>query len=379
MKIKRWHVWLGLFISAVFLWLAFREVDFTLVWEKLKTTNLTYVLLGIASYFISLFIRTWRWRVLLLPMKPISVLRLFPVLSAGYMANNVYPARAGDILRTVLLRRKEDVPISASLATIIVEHLFDGIAILALVLLNLGQLTRFAPNSQWLAIIEKGAFWLGLVFGLVLLIFIFLVILPEKMRVVSDWVINRLVPTRLREELKNIIIKFSDGLRVLRSPLQSLLVLLQSVTIWIVETGLYWGVMKAMGFDLAFQSLLLIVGVVNLVLLVPAAPGGLGTFDAATKSMMEVFGVSPENALSYALLLRAALWVPVTLVGAFFFVKEGFSLTTDLDSIREEISARAGPPGWVRAANKENHDRHQTKSCCDWRRVCRVKRSLRPE
>ncbi len=94
--------------------------------------------------------------------------------------------------------------------------------------------------------------------------------------------------------------------------------------------------MKAMGFDLAFQSLLLIVGVVNLVLLVPAAPGGLGTFDAATKSMMEVFGVSPENALSYALLLRAALWIPVTLVGAFFFVKEGFNLTIDLDSIQEE-------------------------------------------
>ena len=336
MKIKRWHVWLGLFISAVFLWLAFREVDFTLVWEKLKTTNLTYVLLGIASYFISLFIRTWRWRVLLLPMKSVSVLRLFPVLSAGYMANNVYPARAGDILRTVLLRRKEDVPISASLATIIVEHLFDGIAILALVLLNLGQLTNFAPSSQWLSIIEKGAFWLGLVFGLVLLIFIFMVIFPEKMRVVSDWVINRLIPTRLREPLKNIIIKFSDGLRVLRSPLQSLLVMVQSVTIWVVETGLYWGVMKAMGFDLAFQSLLLIVGVVNLVLLVPAAPGGLGTFDAATKSMMGVFGVSPENALSYALLLRAALWIPVTLVGAFFFVKEGFNLTIDLDSIQEE-------------------------------------------
>ncbi|HZK17439.1 MAG TPA: lysylphosphatidylglycerol synthase transmembrane domain-containing protein, partial [Anaerolineaceae bacterium] len=211
-----------------------------------------------------------------------------------------------------------------------------GIAILALVLLNLGQLTNFAPSSQWLSIIEKGAFWLGLVFGLVLLIFIFMVILPEKMRVVSDWVINRLIPTRLREPLKNIIIKFSDGLRVLRSPLQSLLVMVQSVTIWVVETGLYWGVMKAMGFDLAFQSLLLIVGVVNLVLLVPAAPGGLGTFDAATKSMMGVFGVSPENALSYALLLRAALWIPVTLVGAFFFVKEGFSLTTDLDSIQEE-------------------------------------------
>lgn len=336
MKIKRWHVWLGLIISAIFLWLAFRKVDFTLVWQQLRTANLAYVALGIVAYFLALFIRTWRWKVLLLPMKRISLLRLFPVLSAGYMANNIYPARAGDLLRTVLLRKKEEVPISASLATIIVEHLFDGIAILALVLLNLGQLTNFAPNSQWVGIIETSAFWVGLVFGLILLVFVSMVLLPEKMHRFTTWVINHLVPAKLREPVGGIIEKFTVGLRVLRSPLQSLLVMLQSVMIWVVEAGLYWGVMKAMGLQLSFQSLLMVVGIVNLVLLVPAAPGGLGTFDAATKSMMELFGVSPENALSYALLLRVALWLPVTLVGAFFFVKEGFGLTTDLQSIQEE-------------------------------------------
>ena len=336
MKIKRWHVWLGLIISAIFLWLAFRKVDFTLVWQQLRTANLAYVALGIVAYFLALFIRTWRWKVLLLPMKRISLLRLFPVLSAGYMANNIYPARAGDLLRTVLLRKKEEVPISASLATIIVEHLFDGIAILALVLLNLRQLTNFAPNSQWVGIIETSAFWVGLVFGLILLVFVSMVLLPEKMHRFTTWVINHLVPAKLREPVGGIIEKFTVGLRVLRSPLQSLLVMLQSVMIWVVEAGLYWGVMKAMGLQLSFQSLLMVVGIVNLVLLVPAAPGGLGTFDAATKSMMELFGVSPENALSYALLLRVALWLPVTLLGAFFFVKEGFGLTTDLQSIQEE-------------------------------------------
>lgn len=336
MKIKRWHVWMGLIISAIFLWLAFRKVDFSLVWEQLKTANLTYVALGIVAYFVTLIVRTWRWKVLLLPMKPVSLLRLFPILSAGYMANNIYPARAGDLLRTILLRKKEGVPISASLATIIVEHLFDGIAILALVLLNLGQLTSFAPNSQWVGIIEKSAFWVGLIFGLILLVFIGMVLLPEKMHGFTTWVINHLVPTRFREAIGGIIEKFTDGLRVLRSPLQSLLVMAQSVLIWVIETGLYWGVMKAMGFNLNYQSLLLVVGIVNLVLLVPAAPGGLGTFDAATKSMMELFGVSPENALGYALLLRVALWLPVTLVGAYFFVKEGFGLTTDLQSIQEE-------------------------------------------
>lgn len=336
MKIKRWHVWLGLIISAIFLWLAFRKVDFTLVWQQLRTANLAYVALGIVAYFLALFIRTWRWKVLLLPMKRISLLRLFPVLSAGYMANNIYPARAGDLLRTVLLRKKEEVPISASLATIIVEHLFDGIAILALVLLNLRQLTNFAPNSQWVGIIETSASWVGLIFGLILLVFVSMVLLPEKMHRFTTWVINHLVPAKLREPVGGIIEKFTVGLRVLRSPLQSLLVMLQSVMIWVVEAGLYWGVMKAMGLQLSFQSLLMVVGIVNLVLLVPAAPGGLGTFDAATKSMMELFGVSPENALSYALLLRVALWLPVTLLGAFFFVKEGFGLTTDLQSIQEE-------------------------------------------
>lgn len=239
-------------------------------------------------------------------------------------------------MRAVLLRKNDDVPISASLATIIVEHLFDGIAILALVLLNLGQLTSFAPNSQWVDIIETSAFWVGLVFGLILLVFIGMVFLPEKMNKVSEWMINHLVPGKLREPLSGIIHKFADGLQVLHSPVQSLLVMFQSVLIWVVEAGLYWGVMRAMGLDLTYQSLLLIVGIVNLVLLVPAAPGGLGTFDAATKSMMEVFGVNPENALSYALLLRAALWLPVTVVGAFFFVKEGISLTSDLETLQNE-------------------------------------------
>lgn len=345
MKIKKWHVWLGLLISAIFLWLAFRNIDFPQVWEQLKSANLAYVAAGIGFYFVSLFVRTWRWRTLLRPMKSLSVLRLFPIISAGYMANNIYPARAGDLLRTVLLRKKEDVPISASLATIIVEHLFDGIAILALVLLNLSQLTNFAPNSQWVKIIEASAFWVGLIFGLILIIFIAMVLLPEKMRKVTDWVVTHLVPKKMREPLAGIIEKFTDGLQVLHSPIQSLLVMTQSVMIWVIEAGLYWGVMKAMGLNLNFQSLLMVVGIVNLVLLVPAAPGGLGTFDAATKSMMALFGVSPENALGYALLLRVALWVPVTLVGAFFFVKEGFGLTTDLMSIQEEYKDQEASQG----------------------------------
>jgi len=99
---------------------------------------------------------------------------------------------------------------------------------------------------------------------------------------------------------------------------------------------LYWGVMKALGLDLSFMSLLLIEGVVNLVLLIPAAPGGLGTFDAAAKFMLSLFGIPAEQALGYALILRVALWIPITALGAIFFIKEGLSLSTNLQQIQTD-------------------------------------------
>jgi uncharacterized protein (TIRG00374 family) len=101
--------------------------------------------------------------------------------------------------------------------------------------------------------------------------------------------------------------------------------------------------MRALGMDLNFMTLMLLNGVVNLVLLVPAAPGGLGTFDAACKAMLELFGIGSELALGYTLLLRAALWVPITILGALFFLREGFTLSTDVVSLKEQYSNENTP------------------------------------
>lgn len=335
MKIKRWHVWLGVAVSAVFLFLAFRKVDFSLVWKYLATARWGWVLLGLVFYAIGLGIRTWRWQLLLSPLKQVPLGKLFPMICIGYMGNNVYPARAGEVLRSIVLKQKEDVPISGSLATIVVERLFDGITILALVLLNFRQLIAIAPDANWIARIETGAIVVGVIFSLILAVFLLMVFLPKQATSATDVLVN-LLPGKVRGQAADIRDKFINGLKVLRSARQSLLVLVLSMLVWVAEGGLYWGVMKALGLDLSFMSLLLVEGVVNLVLLIPAAPGGLGTFDAAAKFMLELFGVNAEQALGYALVLRVALWIPVTALGAIYFVKEGFSMTTDLDKIQEE-------------------------------------------
>jgi uncharacterized membrane protein YbhN (UPF0104 family) len=93
---------------------------------------------------------------------------------------------------------------------------------------------------------------------------------------------------------------------------------------------------QALGLGLTFGQLMLLNGVVNLVLLIPAAPGGLGTFDAAVRTMLEAYGIAAEPALGYTLVLRIALWVPITVVGVIYFIREGLKWTTDVNQMEAQ-------------------------------------------
>ena len=154
-------------------------------------------------------------------------------------------------------------------------------------------------------------------------------------------VIQRLVPERWREPVMKISDQFLEGLMSLRSPKDALMIFLTSAMIWTLETGLYWCVDRSLGLGLTFGQLMLLNGVVNLVLLVPAAPGGLGTFDAACRAVLEAFAVPPEPALGYTLILRIALWLPITVVGAVYFMREGLKWTTNVNQIQAQAERDA--------------------------------------
>jgi hypothetical protein len=342
MKLKRWHIWLGLVISAFFLYLALRKVDFGGVWQALKSAQFIWLIPGLAVYFIGVAIRAWRWQYLLKPLKKVPIKTLFPIINIGYMGNNVYPARAGEVLRAIVLKKREDVSISGSLATIVVERIFDAVVILGFVVLNLGQLAKMNMQGNLRQTIQTLALWAGVIFLVLLAGFVLIALMPAKARKLWLWLNNKVVPRRWREKAQGIGEKFLDGLASLRSPKDFLMVLITTILIWTCETVLYWGVMKAMGLSLTFTTLMLINGAINLVLLIPAAPGGLGTFDAACKAMLVAYGVAPEPALGYTLILRVALWVPITILGAIYFVREGLKWNLDVKELRNEAEAIAG-------------------------------------
>jgi uncharacterized protein (TIRG00374 family) len=326
MQTKRWQFWVGVLISAGALFYVLYKLNLKDFWMILSSAKYFWVIPGLVLYFIGVWVRAWRWHYLLREIKPIKTNTMFHITCIGYMGNNIYPARAGEILRAYVLKRKEGVPISASLATIIVERVFDGVVMLAFIFINLPELskltsqnTSFAGSIQGIAIIGT------LIFIGALLVLFLAAMFPQKTINLGDWFVVHICPKRFQSQTLAILKKFLDGLVSLRSPGNILMVFLTSFVIWLLETGKYWFVMQAFNFKVSFFALMLMNGIVNLVTTIPSTPGYVGTFDGAGVVVLMAYGVNQALATGYTIVLHVALWLPITLLGAFFMLREGIS------------------------------------------------------
>jgi uncharacterized protein (TIRG00374 family) len=337
---KRWQFWLGVLISLAFLYRVVSKLDFGAFWITLKTANYWWLLPGVGVYFLAVWARAWRWHYLLRPLKPIPTQKMFPIVAIGYMGNNIYPARAGEVLRAVVLKRHEGVAISASLATIIVERVFDGVVMLAFIFINLSELTLLTGvnlviagikiSIQDIAIGGSGAF-----FG-ALLVFLLAAMFPKVTERLVAWLVEHFIPSRYRAKVLDVSNRFLGGLESLRSPVDVLMVFMTSVVIWLLETGKYWFVMHAFPFHVSFFTLMLMNGIVNLATTIPSAPGYIGTFDTPGIETLVAYGVVRAVATGYTLVLHMALWLPITVLGAYYLAREGISWGADMGRYKDE-------------------------------------------
>ncbi len=316
--LKRWQFWLGVIISAVFLYLALGGLRLRDVWETLRNANYWWLIPGVAVYFIAVGFRSWRWSYVLRPIKPVSAARLFPIVVIGYMGNNVYPARAGEFIRAYILWKKAGINVGATLTTAMLERVFDGLMMLLFVFIALpfaplpAALHRYMPL---LTVLMVGA----------AAVFFILAMVPEHTRRLYTWFIDRLVPRRLQPPVHDLADGVLHGLQILRSGRAVFVVFGVTLIIWLLETVKYWLVMHCFDFRVSFLALMLVNGVVNLATIIPSAPAYLGTFDKAGSEVMMRFGVPQTEGTSYILLLHAVLWLPVTALGFFFMWRESVS------------------------------------------------------
>jgi len=315
---KRWKFILGVLISVFFLWISLRGLRLGDVWLYIRQANYWWIIPGVIVYFGAVWARTWRWHYLLRPLKAVPLPRLFPVVCIGYFGNNVYPARAGEVIRAFVLRRNEAISVSASLATTIIERVFDGLVMLLFVFFALPFVgaEHIPPIYRVTVIIASVGFLAALV------IFLWMAFDQRRVNRIYDFVADHVVPARFRSPLDGFFERFMAGLYSLRNGRDVLMVFVTSVVIWLLETVKYWLVMHAFRFVVSFIGLMLMNGVVNLTTTLPSAPGYIGTFEIGAK-VLAALGVDPQLALGYTIVLHAALWFPITVLGAFYMWREG--------------------------------------------------------
>lgn len=320
---RSWRVVLGLVISAGFLVYAFQGQQPGEIWAALRRVDGRWIAPALVFYFVGVWLRAVRWSVLLRPLVAVSARSIWPVVVVGYTANNVLPLRMGELVRSYLLGRRYGVRKTAALATIAVERLFDGLTMLAF-MLAATTVISFTAELQRLALIAFVLF-VAILLGLMVLT------LGGDLRDRLLQLVLGPLPTPVADRVERMAASFLGGLGVLTRKGDLLLVATLSLGAWGCEASMYWLVAQGFGLPLTAAvgpaGALLTTGVANLATLVPAAPGYVGTFEAGVLLAVNgALGVPRSLALSYAILVHAALWFPVTLWGAIEWWRQHLSL-----------------------------------------------------
>ncbi len=334
---KRWQFWLGLLISiACIYFLVLPKQNFPQLWDSLRRANYWWLIPGISVYFIGVWVRSWRLHYMMRPIKKVPVRTLFPIVCIGYMGNNIYPARAGEFLRAYVIKQREGVAISASLAIVLIERIFDAVVMMLFVFVNLPELAKLSGDSGVAGSIQEFAIIGTAIFFGALLVFLLAAMFPSITSRAVAWSIIHMIPARFQPKLQGLADRFLEGLSCLRSPRDAVMILLTSIVIWLLETGKYWFLMHGFAFTVSFFALMLMNGIANLVTTIPAAPGYIGTFEVAGIAVLTAYGVDKAIATAYTVVLHAALYFPITLLGAWYMLREGLSVKKARDEAKTE-------------------------------------------
>ena len=317
--------------SGFFLYLAFDKIDIGSFWSSLMRVSWLTIIAVSAMAVMSMFLRAWRWRILLRPVKDISYSTVFTYTMIGFMSNNILPAHAGDFLKPYLLGLKENVSGFATLATVLVERVLDGVGLIIIFLLVL----PFAPLPQSL---QLGGLAIGAVLFLLIGLMIILSSEKSRLRKILLQIVEKL-PNRIRKNVAEKVQMFLFGLTVFQNRAQIFKLLLISAFVWAHLAATIFMILKGYpmgldipGWELAIASVITIV-VLAFVIVLPSSPGYVGITQIAFIFSLGYFGIPEADAVGASVIFNLTQYIPITVLGIIFFFKEGLSFR----QIRKEV------------------------------------------
>lgn len=315
-RLRDWRVWFGLAVTAASLWVVMRDVPFSEVARAIGHARWgVLVAISVPSYLLVQYLRALRWRYLTDPIQPLPTGPLFRAVSVGFMANNVFPLRMGEVVRAWYLARETGVSAAAVFGTVILERVIDTLMV---VVLAMGVVLAGRGGDD--GFLETYAL---LLLPIAVLPFVGLGLLrfaPEFFLRIADLVL-RPFPERFSATAINWLRRFQDGLGALRGGVHLLWILLYSLAIWLVASPLPV-IAGFLALDIHFPSGWEVVSAswamlaaIGVAVAIPSTPGFIGPFHLAAKVALQRFGVAPETAVACGTVIHAVMWVTITGLG----------------------------------------------------------------
>jgi len=289
----------SILVSLIFVWLSFRNFNFIELWELIKKLRLHWLLVGIFLFLFSHFLRGIRWKLILIPSHRIPLITSQGVIFINLLGNNIFPLKFGDLWRIILLKKKENISRLSAGSSLVLERIYDGLSILLIIWSSILLFQSSIPIFK-----NKVVFYFGLFIfaSFILLIFAFRIFSP-KIQSLDD---------------NSVLKKIFSGIKLLRDSKSLLSMALFSLSIWLIETLSYGAFLKAFGLNVSYSLLAQIIFMVNVALLIPAAPGNIGTFEYSMILATSAFGISKSSGLTIALVAHFLRYISVNVIGLFF-------------------------------------------------------------
>tara|TARA_B110001454_G_scaffold18191_2_gene16602 strand:+ start:28377 stop:29354 length:978 start_codon:yes stop_codon:yes gene_type:complete len=306
-------------LSILGLYLAFYNIDFNNLVDQLSAVNLTKFFAAIIILMISCIIRAKRLQYILVPLDDgISLHHLFSSTMIGYFGNGILLFRLGEVLKAYSISVGNKVSTSESFGIIMLERIMDALTVLIMLIL-------FLP---WLPIENVTInYWVSAFAGVTVLFFIMILVLRSL-----DWakLINSIsfLSESMRKGLISIVEKIFAGVNAIKNTKHAWGILFTTLMIWVCYYVMTLWLLESCQIYLTSSGAIIMLIMGAIIIAVPALPGGLGTYDAGiTFSLMLIFSVSKDEALTYALISHASNYIPYLVVGSVYFVSSGIKIS----------------------------------------------------
>ena len=296
----------GAIIAVTFLLVSFYDVNLNELIKTLGRIDLKFLLLALFFEFMIPLTKSLRWKFILDPVKKIPVREIFSLYCLGWMVNVILPALTGQVARSFMLSKKQNLAKASSFASIALEVVFDGLSLLLLMIV----VSYMFAFPSWLI---RGEYTLAISVSLGLA---FLYFLTHNQKLFSK--LKDKFPHKVTEKIDQISHSFSQGLQMLKSSKHIVLVTLFSILSWLSQIAVVTFLLLAFDFKIPAWSAVVIIIINALMMMFPLTPGNIGTFQVATILGLSFFNVHKTEALSFGLVLHSLDILPYLFLGSLF-------------------------------------------------------------